>query len=70
MTWRGDFWRVGDRLHGAGTPTPGKPYVIPTANEQGQICDMLIVDIDLDGQRHYWGTVASITPIKSPERVS
>jgi hypothetical protein len=57
-----NYWKVGDRLHGAGTPVPGEPYVIPTVNEQGQICDMVIKDIEMDGPRHYWGTVASITP--------
>lgn len=59
-----DFWRVGDRLYGAGTPKPGEPYVIPTVDERGRMCDMALTDIELDGERHYWATVESITPVK------
>ncbi len=60
-----DWWRVGDYITGAGTPTLGKPYVVPTADENGYPCEMEIDDIVLleDG-RHYSGRVVAITPLK------
>lgn len=59
-----NHWIVGDRLHGAGNPDPNKPYVLPTADQHGRIVHMTITNIEHDGPRYYWGTVASID---SPE---
>ena len=58
------YWTVGDRVRGAGTPVPGEPYVIPTADAEGRICDMEIGDILMTGPRHYTGVVKSITPVE------
>ena len=56
--------KVGDRVNGAGTPTPGEPYVIPTVDAEDRMCDMEIGDIEMTGPRHYTGIVKRITPLE------
>lgn len=58
-----DHCKVGDRVSGAGTPTPGEPYVIPTVDENDWLCDMIIVDHIMEDETHWRGTIESITPV-------
>ena len=58
-----DYWTVGEKCRGAGTPTPGEPYVVPTVNAEGLLCDMEIEVTRMTDPRHYEGIVRAITPV-------
>lgn len=63
-----DYFRVGDGVSGSGRPDSGRPYVIPTVDEWGRMCDMQIRVDEVQpglygGGWFYSGVVVAITPV-------